>query len=88
MTRLVNARIASSMQLPRETPEEERDLYSETGPLWYRGYALHSETDDGICEMADRVLNMTRASRMIMGHTPNFKGITSRCRGKVIIIDT
>lgn len=57
------------------------------GPLWYRGYALDSE-EDGICEQAEEVLHRLNATRMIMGHTPQFKGIWSRCRSKVIVIDT
>ena len=57
------------------------------GPLWYRGYALDDEAD-GICSQAEQVLRSVNATRMIMGHTPQFKGILPRCRGKIIIIDT
>lgn len=73
--------------LPRDTPEDERDLYSATGPLWYRGYALDSESS-GICDQASEVLQSVGSVRMIMGHTPQFKGILPRCRSKVIVIDT
>ena len=34
------------------------------------------------------MLDATKGRRMIMGHTPQFKGILPRCRSKVIIIDT
>jgi hypothetical protein len=85
--RLVNRRALEAEMLPRDTPEEERDLYSATGPLWYRGYALDSEAS-GICEQADDVLKAVGSTRMLMGHTPQFKGILPRCRSKIIIIDT
>lgn len=55
--------------------------------MWYRGYALDDEAD-GICEQAESVLKKLNATRMVVGHTPHFKGILSRCRSKVIIIDT
>lgn len=85
--RLVNHRPPGVEMLPRDTPDDERDLYSATGPLWYRGYALDSESS-GICEQANEVLENVRSTRMIMGHTPQFKGILPRCRSKVIVIDT
>ena len=88
MSRIVNARIPSSMELPRDSSEEERDFYSPNGPVWYRGYALDSDTDDVICEVAEEVLRRTNTTRMVIGHTPNFSRIVSRCRGKIIIIDT
>lgn len=86
LARCVDNGIAKGMSLPRDTPDEEKDFYSATGPVWFRGYALDDEEE--MCHMADWVLEKTRAKRMLMGHTPNFKGIVSRCRGKVIIIDT
>lgn len=55
--------------------------------MWYRGYALDDEAD-GICEQAESVLKSLNATRMVVGHTPHFQGILSRCRSKVIIIDT
>lgn len=87
LSRCVSGGISTTFSLPPSTTAEERDFYSATGPLWFRGYALDDEAD-GVCEMAEVVLRRTRAKRMLMGHTPNFKGIVSRCRGKVIIIDT
>ncbi|KZT29760.1 Metallo-dependent phosphatase [Neolentinus lepideus HHB14362 ss-1] len=72
--------------LPRDaTPEEER-LYGTDGPLWYRGWALDPE--ESSCRQVDDVLNRTGTRRMIMGHTPDFDKIVSRCNGKILIIDT
>ncbi|KIJ52500.1 hypothetical protein M422DRAFT_26084 [Sphaerobolus stellatus SS14] len=70
---------------PGSTPEEAA-LYNAEGPLWYRGWAEHSEAD--VCSKVDGVMEKIGVRRLIMGHTPDFKQIVSRCRGKVIIIDT
>jgi len=45
--------------------------------------------DEGkVCSEVDAVLQKTGTRRMIMGHTPDFQNIVSRCNGKIIIIDT
>ncbi|EPQ52810.1 Metallo-dependent phosphatase [Gloeophyllum trabeum ATCC 11539] len=67
------------------TPAEER-LYGTDGPLWYRGWALDSE--EAVCKAVDDVLRRTGTRRMVMGHTPDFDRIVSRCNGKILIIDT
>ncbi|KAJ3531370.1 hypothetical protein NMY22_g8178 [Coprinellus aureogranulatus] len=72
--------------LPPSTTKEEDELYGSDGPLWYRGWAQDDE--DTACKKADAVLAKTGTRRMIMGHTPDFKNIVSRCNGKIIIIDT
>lgn len=77
-----------SVGMPRDATQEERELYSSHGPLWYRGYALEDEERDGICDQAEAVLRMTRTNRMIMGHTPHFSNILSRCRSNIVVIDT
>ncbi|KAH9928266.1 uncharacterized protein B0H18DRAFT_1000539 [Fomitopsis serialis] len=72
--------------LPPDATEAERELYGGDGPLWYRGWALDSEHK--VCSLVDDVLRRTGTRRMVMGHTPDFEHITSRCGGKIIIIDT
>ncbi|KAL1739079.1 Metallo-dependent phosphatase-like protein [Schizophyllum fasciatum] len=72
--------------LPADTTAEEAELYGADGPLWYRGWALGTEAE--VCAAVDGVLRLTGTRRMIMGHTPDFHGIVSRCGGKIIIIDT
>ncbi|KAI0319218.1 Metallo-dependent phosphatase-like protein [Amylostereum chailletii] len=72
--------------LPADTTEEEDRLYGTDGPLWYRGWALGDEKE--VCKAVDAVLQKTGTRRMIMGHTPDFKKIVSRCEGKIVIIDT
>lgn len=69
-----------------DTTPEEQELYGANGPLWYRGWALEDELT--VCSHVDAVLKKTGTRRMIMGHTPDFANIKSRCGGKVIIIDT
>ncbi|KAK0234027.1 Metallo-dependent phosphatase-like protein [Armillaria fumosa] len=72
--------------LPAGTTPEEAELYSSNGPLWYRGWA--TGTEEQVCNDVEDVLEKTGTRRMIMGHTPDFENIKSRCGGKIIIIDT
>ncbi|KAH7926120.1 Metallo-dependent phosphatase [Leucogyrophana mollusca] len=72
--------------LPANTTREEARLYGADGPLWYRGWAEEAETT--VCPQVDEVLQKTGTRRLVMGHTPDFERIVSRCGGKVIIIDT
>ncbi|KAF7312444.1 Adenylate cyclase [Mycena indigotica] len=72
--------------LPQGTTSEEVELYDSNGPFWYRGWA--TDTEEQVCVDVEKVLARTGTRRMIMGHTPDFTGIVSRCNGKIIIIDT
>ncbi|KAI0671752.1 Metallo-dependent phosphatase [Trametes maxima] len=72
--------------LPHEATHHEHRLYASDGPLWYRGWALDPE--EKVCKEVDDVLGRTGTRRMVMGHTPDFQKIVSRCGGKIIIIDT
>lgn len=73
--------------LPHDTPNEERRFYSEHGPLWERSYALE-ENEEAICQQIDEAIEILKVKRLIMGHTPKFKGILGRCQGKILLIDT
>ncbi|RPD60099.1 Metallo-dependent phosphatase [Lentinus tigrinus ALCF2SS1-7] len=72
--------------LPHDATLAEHRLYGSDGPLWYRGWALDPE--EKVCKEVDDVLKKTGTRRMVMGHTPDFQKIVSRCDGKIIIIDT
>ncbi|KAF8071888.1 Metallo-dependent phosphatase-like protein [Lyophyllum atratum] len=72
--------------LPASATQAEIELYNANGPLWYRGWAM--DPDEKVCADVEQVLAKTGTRRMIMGHTPDFTGIVSRCNGKIIIIDT
>ncbi|KAG8877968.1 hypothetical protein FRB98_006424 [Tulasnella sp. 332] len=72
--------------LPLGTTGEEEELYEADGPLWYRGWAMDKEAV--ACKAVDDVLKKIGVRRLVMGHTPHFAHILSRCDGKIIIIDT
>ncbi|WWC87538.1 uncharacterized protein L201_002428 [Kwoniella dendrophila CBS 6074] len=73
--------------LPEGHTYEEAELYSEGGPLWWRGLA-EREDENEVCQWADDLKNRLGVRRIIGGHTPNFEQIVSRCNGSIIIIDT
>ncbi|KNZ62137.1 uncharacterized protein VP01_130g15 [Puccinia sorghi] len=73
--------------LPPHTPHEEAQLYSEHGPLWERSYALDDD-EHRICRQIQLANKRLNVRRMVMGHTPQFNGITSRCDGMILLIDT
>ncbi|BGP25899.1 serine/threonine protein phosphatase [Rhodotorula toruloides] len=72
--------------LPRTASPEQKEFWSERGPMWNRDWAL--EEEDEICERVEKALEMLNVRRMVMGHTPQFEGILSRCDGKILLIDT
>ena len=72
--------------LPSDATEGEKELYDVNGPLWYRGWALDSDTK--VCREIDGVLNNLGVRRLVMGHTLNSEHILSRCDGKILLIDT
>ena len=51
--------------LPPGTTPEERSLYSEDGPLWYRGYATDSERL--VCRHAEEAARLLGAKHLVMG---------------------
>lgn len=51
--------------LPADATEEEKSLYSEHGPLWYRGYALEDEAD--VCHEAKLVTRDLGVKHLVMG---------------------
>jgi len=56
----------------------------EDGPLWYRGLAEGADTHAHL----NTVLATHKVSRIILGHTPQLKGVGTQYAGKVILIDT
>jgi len=58
-----------------------------SGPLWYRSYAME-EDERVICDQVEEVRAKLGVRRLVMGHTPNFDGIVSRCRGRLLLIDS
>jgi len=78
---------APSVTMPPDTPQEEQVFYGADGPLWFRGWA-QSPANEEFCYVAKQVLDRIGARRLIMGHTPDFQKIVSKCDAQVIIIDT
>ncbi|BGP49661.1 hypothetical protein JCM10450v2_005564 [Rhodotorula kratochvilovae] len=74
------------LSLPRSATPEQREFWSERGPMWNRDWAIEDEEE--ICERVERVCEALKVRRLIMGHTPQFEGILPRCDGKVLLIDT
>ncbi|WBW75266.1 vacuolar endopolyphosphatase [Schizosaccharomyces osmophilus] len=69
-----------------ELPDELKGFWGIKGPMWYRGYAqLPMEI---ACEVASNVTKALNVDRLVMGHTPQFSGIRSRCNGQIVLIDT
>ncbi|GAA6003797.1 hypothetical protein JCM10207_003605 [Rhodosporidiobolus poonsookiae] len=77
---------AAPLGLPRGATPEQRLFWSEDGPMWSRIWAIDDE--DEICERVESVTRSLRVRRLVMGHTPQFKGIMTRCGGKIVLIDT
>ncbi|CAA20130.1 vacuolar endopolyphosphatase [Schizosaccharomyces pombe] len=67
-------------------PEYLEDFWAIEGPMWYRGLAQLSEEE--ACEVALNVTKTLNVNRLVMGHTPQFHGIVSRCEGRILLIDT
>ena len=65
---------------------EQHAFWSETGPMWYRGFATLPEHE--ACEVARTVMATLKVEYLVMGHTPNFEGIVTRCDKRVLLIDT
>lgn len=74
------------MSLPRGASQEQRYFWSEKGPMWNREWAMLEEEE--ICQRVERACEMMGVRRLVMGHTPHFEGILSRCQGKILLIDT
>jgi len=59
---------------------------TNSGPLWNRFFIKGSEKE--VCKELDKVLKVTKAKRMIVGHTVQDYGkINTRCDNKFIAID-
>jgi len=59
---------------------------AETGPLWYRGLAMNSQSDEA--PHLANLLDTYKVATVVVGHTPNLGIITPRFGGQVVITDT
>lgn len=79
-------RLLSGHRSHNEWSTEEHYLWSNDGPMWYRGYALLSEKE--ACAEASRAMKQLGTDFLVMGHTPSFEKAVVRCGGHVLLIDT
>lgn len=79
----INEEIAAWMR--GERAEQPAIMLSETAPVWTRLYSADPAPED--CAQLEQVLAALSARRMVVGHTPQPKGISSACDGKVWRID-
>jgi hypothetical protein len=61
-------------------------IMQEDAPVWTRLYS--AEPDAAACAQLRRVLAALGADRMVVGHTPQSRGISAACGGQVWRIDT
>ena len=53
-----------------------QSIYGNDGIIWYRAYSK----DNSACSQLKNTLTYLKATRMIVGHTPQKEGITNRCK--------
>lgn len=53
-----------------------QSIYGNDGIIWYRAYSK----DNSACNQLKNTLTNLKATRMIVGHTPQKEGITNRCK--------
>jgi Icc-related predicted phosphoesterase len=79
----INREAAAWMRAERAVPSI---LMREDAPVWTRLYS--NDPDDAACAQLASVLRELGAARMIVGHTPQPRGISAACGEKVWRIDT
>ncbi|HKP63041.1 MAG TPA: metallophosphoesterase [Polyangiales bacterium] len=79
----LNEETAAWMRGERAIPEI---LLAEDAPIWTRLYS--AAPDDSACVELSQALRELGAARMVVGHTPQPRGIAAACSGKVWRIDT
>ena len=70
------------------SPKLPEEVAGNEGPLWTRFYTGDEGNSAKQCETLQKVLGALGAKRLVMGHTPQMKGITNACGGKEWRIDT
>ena len=95
----INKRVATAMAAADGSPSTI--LYDPLGPLWYRGLVTRDPDAEEVRGKAmppqpaltsaqefDAVLAAFRAQRMVVGHTPDLKGIEIIDGGRLARVDT
>eukprot|EP00747_Dinoflagellata_sp_TGD_P038404 gnl/TRDRNA2_/TRDRNA2_139637_c1_seq1.p1 gnl/TRDRNA2_/TRDRNA2_139637_c1~~gnl/TRDRNA2_/TRDRNA2_139637_c1_seq1.p1 ORF type:complete len:229 (-),score=14.10 gnl/TRDRNA2_/TRDRNA2_139637_c1_seq1:181-783(-) len=71
------------LQQLRRGLDTNHPVWGSEGPLWYRGLVF----DDDRCTQVDQILTATNARRIVVGHTPQQRGISAICNGSLILAD-
>lgn len=95
----INRRVAAAMAAGDDGPSTI--LYDPLGPLWYRGLVVHDADAEElrakevpppkpltVDQELDVVLAAFGAQRIVVGHTPDLKGIEILSNGRLARIDT
>ena len=95
----INRRVAAAMAKADDGPSTI--LYDPLGPLWYRGLVMRDVDAEQVRakevpqpkpltvdQELDTVLSAYGAERMVIGHTPDLKGIELLGNGRLARIDT
>lgn len=95
----INRRVAAAMASANDGPSTI--LYDPLGPLWYRGLVMRDADAEevrtkempppkplSVDQELDIVLTAYGAQRMVIGHTPDLKGIEFLGGGRLARIDT
>lgn len=95
----INRRVAAAMASADDGPSTI--LYDPLGPLWYRGLVMRDADAEEVRmkerpqpmpltvdQEVDMVLSAYGAQRMVIGHTPDLKGIEFLAGGRLARIDT
>ncbi len=80
-----NAVIAALQHQPEKAGGPHDILWSEQGPLWYRGMAQNDEAAESANVAA--VLSRQGVHRIVLGHTKRYSVVNSRFDGAVILTD-
>jgi hypothetical protein len=81
----VNDETAAWMRGERAAPAI---MMADDAPVWTRLYSAEDEPSAEICAQLKQVLSKLGADRMIVGHTPQARGIDAACGDRVWRIDT
>ena len=95
----INRRVAAAMAKADDGPSTI--LYDPLGPLWYRGLVMRDSDAEAlrlkevpppkpltVDQELDTVLDAYGAQRLVIGHTPDLKGIEFLGSGRLARIDT
>ena len=58
--------LANPLQLPRNATQEQREFWSERGPMWDRTYAL-DEDEAAVCARAEEAADLLGVRHLVMG---------------------